>query len=72
MKKVGLDISLLNRQTTTFRLYFLREIVLAHFQGIFVKGNRVYSEKMKAKCMKEDLRKSFFCYLAGWHLTTSL
>ena len=30
------------------------------------------SEKMKAKHMKEDVRKSFFRKLAGWHLATSL
>ena len=30
----------------------------------------VYSEKMKAKYMKEDVWKSFFRELAGWHLAT--
>ena len=30
------------------------------------------SEKIKAKCMKEDMWKSFFHKLAGWYLATSL
>ena len=45
----------------TFRLYFLKEIVLAHFQNLFGKSSREYSEKMKAKCVNEDVRKSRFC-----------
>ena len=53
--------------------YFpLKEIVLAHFQSLFGKVIVMYSEKMKAKYMKEDVRKSFFRKLAGWHLATSL
>ena len=32
----------------------------------------MYSKKMKAKYMKEDVWKSFFGYLPGWHLATSL
>ena len=30
------------------------------------------SEKMKAKYTKEDVWKSFFCKLLGWHLATSV
>ena len=41
-------------------LYFLEEIVFGHFQSIFGKSNRMYSEKMKAKYMNEDVWKSFF------------
>ena len=29
--------------------------MLAHFQSLFGKSNRVYSDKLKAKCMKEDV-----------------
>ena len=53
MKKVDLDVSQLNRKITsytTFHLYFLLEIVLAHFQSL-------------AKYMKEDVWKSFFVNL---------
>ena len=32
----------------------------------------MHSEKMKAKYMKEDVRKSFFRRLASWHLGTPL
>ena len=64
MKKVDLDESELNREitsNTTFRLYFLKKIVLAHFQNLFGKSSCECSEKMKAKCMNEDVRKSCFC-----------
>ena len=44
---------------TTFRLYFLKEIVLTHFESLFM----VYSEKMKGKYMKEDVWGSFFVNL---------
>ena len=37
----------------------MKEIVLAHFQSLFEKSSRVYSDKIKAKCMNEDVRKSF-------------
>ena len=30
------------------------------------------SSKMKAKYMKRNVRKSFFCELVGWHLAASL
>ena len=39
---------------------FLKEIVVAHLQSLFGKISREYSEKVKAKYMKEDVRKSFF------------
>ena len=48
-------------------LYFLKEIVLAHFQNFFGRSNR--DEKMKAKHIKEDSWKRFFGKLAGWHLS---
>ena len=41
--------SSLNRYITTYRLYFLKEIVIV-----------MYSKKMKAKGLKEDIWKSFF------------
>ena len=43
MKKVHLDESKLSNQitsNTTFHLYFLKEIVLAHFQNLFGRSNR--------------------------------
>ena len=32
----------------------------------------MYSKKIKAKCLKDDIAKRFFGSLAGWHLATSL
>ena len=37
----------------------MKDIVLAHFQSLLWKISREYSEKVKGKCMKEDVRKSF-------------
>ena len=50
MKKVDLDESSLNRvitSNTTFRLYFLKEIVFAYFQSLFGGTKMNHSEKMK-------------------------
>ena len=54
---------------TTLYLHFLKEIVLAHFQSLFGKSNRMYFVKMKAKCMKEEVQKflSLTYRLAGFH-----
>ena len=58
MKKVDLDESLLNRyitSNTTFPLYFLKEIILVHFQTFKAFPEEVivmHFEKMKAKSMK--------------------
>ena len=32
----------------------------------------MHAEKMKVKCMNQDVWKSLICKLAGWHLETSL
>ena len=64
----------------------MKEVVLAHFQRLFGRSNRDVSlenewrrqnastrmKEVKAKCMKEDVRKSFSRLLADWHLVTSL
>ena len=48
-------------------LMFPEKIVLPHSEEVFA----MRSEKMKAKYMKEDVRKRFFCKPASWHLATS-
>ena len=40
MEKVDLEESLLNRLFISNRLYFLKEIVLAHFERFFGRSNR--------------------------------
>ena len=46
---------------TTFRLHFQKELCSQTFKASLEDIIVVYSEKMKAKCMKDDVWKSFFC-----------
>ena len=58
--------------TLHFCLYFLKEILLAHFQSLFGRSNRDAFLENEGKNMKEDMWKSFFRKIAGWHLATFL
>ena len=60
-------------RNTTFCLYFLKEILLAHFQSFFGRSNRDAFLENEAKIHEgEYVKEFFFRKLAGWHLPTSL
>ena len=60
-------------QVTLLSAYIFWKKLYSHsFKASSEKVIIIHFEKMKAKYMKEDVSKSFFRKLAGWHLVTLL
>ena len=57
---------------STFRLYFLKQIVVPHFQSLFGRNNRDTFLENEGKIYEGRCVIPFLLKFAGWHLSRSL